>query len=62
VLPAFELITTIADADPGPTGKYRTRMPNKLIQRYYRAARKAKAILLLDIQPGHSTSSRRRSA
>jgi hypothetical protein len=54
VLPAFELITTIADADPGPTGKYRTRMPNKLIQRYYRAARKAKAILLLDIQPGHS--------
>ena len=54
VLPAFELITTIADADPGPTGKYRTRMPNSLISRYYKAARKAKAILLLDIQPGHS--------
>ncbi len=54
VLPAFELITTIADADPGPSGKYRTRMPNKLIERYYKAARKAKALLLLDIQPGHS--------
>jgi len=54
VLPAFELITTIADADPGESGKYRTRMPNSLISRYYKAARKAKAILLLDIQPGHS--------
>ena len=54
VLPAFELITTIADADPGDSGKYRTRMPNSLISRYYKAARKAKAILLLDIQPGHS--------
>ena len=54
VLPAFELITTIADADPGDSGKYRTRMPNKLISRYYKAARKAKAILLLDIQPGQS--------
>ncbi len=54
VLPAFELITTIADADPGDSGKYRTRMPNKLIARYYKAARKAKALLILDIQPGHS--------
>jgi len=54
VLPAMELITTIADADAGPSGKYRTRMPNKLISRYYKAARKADAILLLDVQPGQS--------
>jgi hypothetical protein len=54
VLLAYELITTIADADPGPTGKYRTRMPDRLIRRYLKAARKAKALLILDIQPGHS--------
>ncbi|HEX8101418.1 MAG TPA: hypothetical protein VF533_02305 [Solirubrobacteraceae bacterium] len=54
VLPAFELISTIADADPGPSGKYRSRMPDGMIRRYLRAARKAKAILILDIQPGHS--------
>jgi hypothetical protein len=29
-------------------------MPNSLIRRYLKAARKAKAILILDIQPGHS--------
>ena len=54
VLPAFELISTIANADPGDDGLYRSHMPDKLIRRYLKAARKAKALLVLDIQPGRA--------
>jgi hypothetical protein len=54
VLPALELITVIANADPGEDGKYRARQKDAVIRRYLRAARRAKALLLLDIQPGRS--------
>jgi hypothetical protein len=52
VLPAFELLSTIANAHPGDDGMYRTHQPPATIQTYLLAARKAKALLLLDIQPG----------
>jgi hypothetical protein len=52
VLPAFELIATIATAAPGDDGLYRMHQTDAVITRYLRAARKAKALLLLDIQPG----------
>ncbi len=55
VLPCLELITTIAANAPGEDGKYRNRVPAKTIDRYLRAARKAKAVLLLDVQPGIAT-------
>jgi hypothetical protein len=54
VLPAMELIAVIANADAGQDGMYRSRQPNAIIRRYLRAARRAKALLLLDIQPGRS--------
>jgi hypothetical protein len=54
VLAAFELISTIANADPGDNGLYRSRVSDRVIRRYYAAARKAGALLLLDIQPGRS--------
>jgi hypothetical protein len=54
VLPAMELITVIAAAHPGMDGMYRTRQENRVIRRYLRAARRRKALLLLDIQPGRS--------
>jgi hypothetical protein len=54
VLPALELIAVIANADAGEDGMYRARQEDKVIRRYLRAARKAKAMLLLDIQPGRS--------
>jgi hypothetical protein len=54
VLPALELITVIANADPGDDGMYRARQPDAVIRRYLRAARRAKALLMLDIQPGRS--------
>ena len=54
MLPALELIAVIANADAGQDGMYRARQPDAVIRRYLRAARRAKALLLLDIQPGRS--------
>ncbi len=54
VLPAMELIGVIATAGPGAGGKYRARQTRAVILRYLRAARAAKALLVLDIQPGRS--------
>jgi hypothetical protein len=52
VLPAMELISTVATAAPGPSGLYRDHLSATTIRRYLRAARKAQALLVLDIQPG----------
>jgi hypothetical protein len=54
VMLAFELLADVANHDPGRDGLYRTRQPPSVIRRYLAAARRAKAILLLDIQPGHA--------
>ncbi|MCW2958605.1 MAG: hypothetical protein JWP18_1408, partial [Solirubrobacterales bacterium] len=52
ILPALELIATVAAASPGADGSHTLHTPPELIDRYLRAARKAKALLILDIQPG----------
>ena len=52
VLPAFELISTIAAEAPGHDGMYRIHQSDEVIGRYLAAARRAKALLVLDIQPG----------
>ncbi len=52
VLPAFELIATIAAQGPGEDGLHRIYQEPATIERYLKAARRAKALLLLDIQPG----------
>jgi hypothetical protein len=54
VMLAFELIATVANADAGEDGLYRTRQTDAIVRRYLRAARRAKALLVLDIQPGHA--------
>jgi hypothetical protein len=54
VMPVFELIATIASAQPGKDDLYRTRQPHSVIQEYLEATRKARGILLLDIQPGRA--------
>jgi hypothetical protein len=51
---AFELLVDVANHDPGNDGLYRTRQPPAIIQRYLNAARRHKALLVLDIQPGHA--------
>ncbi len=54
VLPAFELIAVIAANAPGEGDLYRNRQDDAIIRRYLKAARRAGALLLLDVQPGRS--------
>jgi hypothetical protein len=54
VLPAMELIAVVAAAHPGPGDRYNLRQPDAVIRRYLKAARKARSLLILDIQPGRS--------
>ncbi len=54
VLPALELIAVVAAGAPGQGGRYNLRQPDSVIRRYLKAARKARSLLLLDIQPGRS--------
>jgi hypothetical protein len=54
VLPAMELIATVAANAPGQDGLYRTQQSARVINRYLHAARRIKALLILDIQPGHA--------
>jgi len=54
VMLALELLADVANRDPGRDNLYRTRQPPSVINRYLAAARRAKALLVLDIQPGHA--------
>ena len=54
VLPAMELIAVIVTAAPGADGRHRFRQDPAVIRRYLAAARRARALLILDIQPGRS--------
>jgi hypothetical protein len=54
VLPAFELIVSLAHAAPGQDGLHRERQTVQVIKRYLAAARQIKALLILDVQPGQA--------
>lgn len=54
VLPVFELIAVVVQGAPGNDGKWRRRVPASVVDDYLKAARAAKGLLLLNIQPGHS--------
>lgn len=53
-LPTFELIAVVVQGVEGPDKKWRRRVPGSVVDDYLKAARAAKGILLLNIQPGHS--------
>lgn len=53
-LPVFELIAVVVQESPGKDGKSRRRVTEAVVDEYLRAARAARALLLLNIQPGHS--------
>jgi hypothetical protein len=53
VLPAFELIATVAQASSN-TGTYNGHVDDASIRRYLAAARKIHALLILDVQPGRA--------
>jgi hypothetical protein len=54
VMPVLELIAVVAAAHPGEEGRYNMRQTDAVIRKYLRAARRAKALLVLDVQPGRS--------
>lgn len=54
VLPAFELIATIAQAS-SRDGTYNGHLDDAQIERYLSAARKIHALLILDVQPGRAS-------
>jgi len=54
ILPAFELIAVVASGAAGDDGSYSYRQPPEVIDRYLKAARKEKALLMLDVQPGRA--------
>jgi hypothetical protein len=54
VLPAFELIGTLATRAAGPEGLYRARLDGTDIRRYLAEAREVRALFVIDIQPGRS--------
>lgn len=51
-VPAYEVISSVANATPGPDGTYRSRLAPAQIKPYITAARKHHALVVLDIQPG----------
>ncbi|NHC46405.1 hypothetical protein [Motilibacter aurantiacus] len=54
ILPVFELIATVVHRGAGDDGMYRSRMDDEIIEQHLKAARKAKGLLLLGIQPGRA--------
>jgi hypothetical protein len=54
ILPVFELIAVVVQGAPGDDRMWRRRVDGAVVDEYLRAARKAKGLLLLDLQPGRS--------
>jgi hypothetical protein len=54
VVPAFELIATVAQRDPGTDGDYNGWTDARTINRYLQAVRAIHGLLILDIQPGRA--------
>jgi hypothetical protein len=55
VQPALELVATVAADYPGEDGLYRTRMPDRLIEKVIGWAHRRGWIVILDVQVGRST-------
>ena len=54
-IPALHVIVLVADATPGPSGKYRTRHDSAMIEKVYGWARSRNALMFVDLQVGQST-------
>ncbi|SHN28473.1 hypothetical protein [Chitinophaga sp. CF418] len=55
VLPALHYIAVTAQENPGPSGKYRLRMPQEQLEKVVALAYQEKTLLFLDVQVGLST-------
>jgi hypothetical protein len=54
LLPAMELIAVVASHSPEPDNSYSYGQSHRTVINFLEAARKIKALLILDIQPGHA--------
>jgi hypothetical protein len=54
ILPVMEVIATVVQANSGPDGMHRVRLTDAQIATYHKAARKHRAVMLLNLQPGRS--------
>jgi len=54
IMPVVEVIATIVQGSPGRDGKYRVRLSDAQIAKYHKTARKHRAVMLLNLQPGRS--------
>jgi hypothetical protein len=54
VVPAFEIIATVAQGDPGPDGDYSAESTVRSLRPWVDKARKAGLYVLLDLQPGRA--------
>lgn len=52
VIPAFEIISTVATAAPGPTGDYTTPVERERLDEWVTKAGEADTYVVLDLQPG----------
>jgi hypothetical protein len=52
---ALHLIVLVADAQPGTSGRYRTRHDSAMVEKVYGWAKSHNALLFLDLQVGQST-------
>jgi hypothetical protein len=52
--PVLELIAVVAQPRPGADGRYRVRIGAEVVGQYLAAARRHRALLLLNVQPGRA--------
>ncbi|MEO7458004.1 MAG: hypothetical protein ABIY52_17235, partial [Gemmatimonadaceae bacterium] len=52
--PALHVIVLVADAQPGTSGKYRTRHDSAMIEKVYGWAKSRNALMFVDLQVGQS--------
>jgi hypothetical protein len=55
ILPAFEIIATVAQAHAGPDGDYSYQSPVSLLRPWVRRATAAGLYVILDLQPGRAS-------
>lgn len=54
VIPAFDLIASVAQRDPGRDGRYRARLSATILDDWAGFAAREGVLLILDVQPGRS--------
>jgi hypothetical protein len=54
ILPVVEVIATVVQASPSRDESYRERLTDAQISAYHKAARRHRAVMLLNLQPGRS--------